>query len=159
MIKLTDDMVNIIRMYETRFKISFPMSNIPSSESNEGLARNIMSCLRSNNADIGRLYTTKRTANVNTKPNSNQSWDDDDEEPSKTNSSNTYTVLPKVGSALDRIHAGNSKYRTHKNIIMTVGGIVAACLSWGVNKSIFWALISYFFNWFYVLYNIIRYHF
>lgn len=34
----------------------------------------------------------------------------------------------------------------------TIGTVLAVIISWGLNKSIFWAIVHGFCNWFYVLY-------
>lgn len=33
-----------------------------------------------------------------------------------------------------------------------LGSLLAACISWTTNKSIFWAIIHAFLGWFYVIY-------
>ena len=38
-------------------------------------------------------------------------------------------------------------------IFGSIGAVLAALLSWGVNESIGWALIHAFFSWFYVIYH------
>ena len=35
------------------------------------------------------------------------------------------------------------------------GVVIAVALSWGVNKSILWAIIHGFFSWFYVIYYLL----
>ena len=42
-------------------------------------------------------------------------------------------------------------------MLSTLGGLVAVALSWIVNKSICWAILHFFFSWFYVIYWVIKY--
>lgn len=42
-------------------------------------------------------------------------------------------------------------------IFGSIGAVLAALLSWGVNHSILWALFHAFFSWFYVIYHWIKY--
>ncbi len=38
-----------------------------------------------------------------------------------------------------------------------LGSILAVLASWSVNHSIGWAILHFFFNWFYVIYYLIKY--
>ncbi len=42
-------------------------------------------------------------------------------------------------------------------ILGSIGAVLAALLSWGVNHSIVWALVHAFFSWFYVIYHWLKY--
>lgn len=39
----------------------------------------------------------------------------------------------------------------------SIGAVLAALLSWKVNRSVMWALIHAFLSWFYVIYHLLRY--
>lgn len=39
----------------------------------------------------------------------------------------------------------------------SVGAVIAAILSWGVNHSLVWALVHAFFSWFYVIFHWFKY--
>ena len=36
-----------------------------------------------------------------------------------------------------------------------IGGIIAAVISYALNGSFLWAVLAFFFNWFYILYAVI----
>jgi hypothetical protein len=50
------------------------------------------------------------------------------------------------------------RYRHHAAIGITLGNIIAAIISWTLNHSLIWAVIHFFFSWFYVVYAMVVYY-
>ena len=165
MLKPTEDLLKSTKMYETRFNVPFPWDSIPVSETNEGLTKKVISCLRSNNADISGMYDNS---------SSNQGWDDvivDSKCANTPYGGSPFSNFTFGGSSLGGQPFGdqplgavlggttnNRKYSTKRNYSL-IGAILAAILSWGINKSILWAFVSAILSWFYVIYYVFRYCF
>lgn len=50
----------------------------------------------------------------------------------------------------------NSEANTNANanIGFGIGSMIAVCLSWSINQSVWWALIHGIFGWFYIFYSL-----
>lgn len=51
----------------------------------------------------------------------------------------------------------SNKRKNYIDVGSITGGIIASYLSWAMWKSVGWAVIAFIFNWFYVLYYLVKY--